>query len=114
MEIELDQEEKLKTVQVEKDYYKSIATEAKEDLDRVQNELEYLKKALNNENKSLVHELTGLQLKYNDNPTIIDIQPDDLWSQSRITRRSSKKKKRMVHDYHEVNKQHHIYIILTL
>ncbi|KAG1446327.1 hypothetical protein G6F56_009608 [Rhizopus delemar] len=101
LEIELDQEEKLKTVQVEKDYYKSIATEAKEDLDRVQNELEYLKKALNNENKSLVHELTGLQLKYNDNPTIIDIQPDDLWSQSRITRRSSKKKKRMVHDYHE-------------
>ncbi|EIE76109.1 hypothetical protein RO3G_00813 [Rhizopus delemar RA 99-880] len=102
LEIELDQEEKLKTVQDEKDYYKSIATEAKEDLDRVQNELEYLKKALNDENKSLVHELTGLKLKYNDNPTIINIQPEDPWSQSRMTRRTSKKKKRTVHDYHEV------------
>ncbi|KAG1523379.1 hypothetical protein G6F52_005071 [Rhizopus delemar] len=101
LEIELDQEEKLKTVQDEKDYYKSIATEAKEDLDRVQNELEYLKKALNDENKSLVHELTGLKLKYNDNPTIINIQPEDPWSQSRMTRRTSKKKKRTVHDYHE-------------
>ncbi len=64
--------------------------------------MEYLKKALNDENKSLVHELTGLKLKYNDNPTIINIQPEDPWAQSRMTRRISKKKKRTVHDYHEV------------
>lgn len=100
MDAELDQ---LKTVQDEKDFYKSIATEAKDGLDRVQNELEYLKKELSDENRSLVHELSEFKLKSNQVATVIDIQQDDIWSQSRIIRRTNhKRKKRMVHDYHEV------------
>ncbi|CEI94314.1 hypothetical protein RMCBS344292_08526 [Rhizopus microsporus] len=99
LDAELDQ---LKTVQDEKDFYKSIATEAKDGLDRVQNELEYLKKELSDENRSLVHELTEFKLKSNQVATVIDIQQDDIWSQSRIIRRTNhKRKKRMVHDYHE-------------
>ncbi|KAI9253233.1 hypothetical protein BY458DRAFT_522032 [Sporodiniella umbellata] len=93
LETELDQEEKLKTVLDEKDYYKSIATEAKEDLDRVQHELEYLKKALKNENQSLVHHLSKLNASL--------IPPKDPWAQSRVSRRAGKGKKRTVQDYHE-------------
>ena len=54
---------RLKSVQDEKDYYKSRATEAKEDLDRVKSELDYLRRALDSENRALVNELAELRLK---------------------------------------------------
>jgi activator of HSP90 ATPase len=63
LEIELDEDDRLKSVQDEKDYYKSRATEAKEDLDRVKSELDYLRRALDQENRTLVNELAELRLK---------------------------------------------------
>lgn len=63
MELELDEDDRLKSVQNEKDYYKSRATEAKEDLDRVKSELDYLRRALDQENRALVNELAELRLK---------------------------------------------------
>ncbi|KAI8065362.1 uncharacterized protein B0P05DRAFT_554035 [Gilbertella persicaria] len=54
---------RLKYVQDEKDYYKNRATETKKDLDRVQSELDYLRKALDSENRLLVNELAELRRK---------------------------------------------------
>lgn len=116
----------LKSVQDEKDYYKSRATEAKEDLDRVKSELDYLRRALDSENRSLVNELAELRIKTSSagvvTETAIDIpmpQQDlilnsivemnipeppvhDFWSQSRLRQRNYKKKGRTVQDLHEV------------
>lgn len=118
------QDDILKSVQNEKDYYKSRATEAKEDLDRVKSELDYLRRALDSENRLLVNELAHLRLKTSAvTETAIDIpMPTDLilnsiemnipepialndfWSQSRIRQRNQnyKKKSRTVQDLHEV------------
>ncbi|KAI8098841.1 uncharacterized protein BX664DRAFT_8030 [Halteromyces radiatus] len=56
-------EERLKSAENEKNYYKSRATEAMEDLDRVKDELSHLKKVLESENRLLVTELADLQTK---------------------------------------------------
>ncbi|KAI8072044.1 hypothetical protein BDF21DRAFT_424770 [Thamnidium elegans] len=134
LEIELidkDEDDRLRSVQDEKDYYKSRATEAKEDLDRVKSELDYLRRALDSENRSLVNELAELRLKTNptsntaDNSTtmtlhesksttnstdilnsielnIPELPINDFWSHSRMRQRSSTyKKKRTVQDLHE-------------
>ncbi|KAI8365738.1 hypothetical protein BD560DRAFT_436336 [Blakeslea trispora] len=54
---------RIKSVQDEKDYYKHRATETKRDLDRVKSELDYLRKALDSENRLLVNELAELKRK---------------------------------------------------
>ncbi|CAO3635543.1 unnamed protein product [Cunninghamella echinulata] len=56
-------EERLKSAESEKDYYKCRATEAIKDLDRVKDELSHLKKVLESENRLLVTELEDLQTK---------------------------------------------------
>ncbi|CAO3598472.1 unnamed protein product [Absidia cylindrospora] len=61
-------EERLKSAENEKNYYKSRATEAIEDLDRVKDELSHLKKVLDSENRLLVTELEDLQTKSNREP----------------------------------------------
>ncbi|SAM07854.1 hypothetical protein [Absidia glauca] len=64
-------EERLKSAENEKNYYKSRATEAMEDLDRVKDELSHLKKALDSENRLLVNELEDLQTKTNLSTTAV-------------------------------------------
>ncbi|KAI8333317.1 hypothetical protein BC941DRAFT_434387 [Chlamydoabsidia padenii] len=63
-------EERLKSAENEKNYYKSRATEAMEDLDRVKDELSHLKKVLDSENRLLVDELEDLQMKNNNGSPI--------------------------------------------
>ncbi|KAI7892410.1 uncharacterized protein EV154DRAFT_505037 [Mucor mucedo] len=117
LENELITDEKdgvLKSVQDEKDYYKTRATEAKEDLDRVKSELDYLRRALDSENRSLVNELAELRIKASTTTTDIPqiemnipvplAVMNDFWSQSRARPRntgSNKKKGRTVQDLHE-------------
>lgn len=114
-------EERLKSVEHEKDYYKSRANEAMEDLDRVKRELSHLQQALNTENQSLVSELAHLRMRrvpgrkekalsMDEPPTPeltsptsakrffdgLDIVPPatDVWAQSRLRQRKMDKKKR--------------------
>lgn len=61
----------MKSVQSEKDYYKNRANEAKEDLDRVKSELDYLRRALDSENRLLVNELAELRLKTAANTVVV-------------------------------------------
>ncbi|KAI8879340.1 hypothetical protein K501DRAFT_287406 [Backusella circina FSU 941] len=116
-------ENKLKSVQDEKDYYKNRASEAKEDLDRVKNELDYLRRALDSENRSLMNELAALRKTQpsgidTDNiliPTVVvnstsvemnipSSDVHDLWSQSRLRQRhKASKKRRTVQDFHETS-----------
>ncbi|CAO3640678.1 unnamed protein product [Cunninghamella blakesleeana] len=70
-------EERLKSAESEKDYYKTRATEAIQDLDRVKDELSHLKKVLESENQLLVTELEGLQTK-NKEGTTTTFPPIDL------------------------------------
>lgn len=58
-------------MQSEKDYYKNRANEAKEDLNRVKSELDYLRRALDSENRLLVNELAELKLKTNTAASIV-------------------------------------------
>ncbi|KAI8364361.1 uncharacterized protein BYT42DRAFT_212629 [Radiomyces spectabilis] len=108
-------EEKLKTVETEKDYYKHQAHEALEDLDKARSELNHLKQALDSENQLLVNELAELRLR--KEITLRDIDPlnaensslvldtdlesclfdrpsDDIWAQSRIRQRKFDKNRK--------------------
>ncbi|KAI8373955.1 hypothetical protein EDC96DRAFT_498083 [Choanephora cucurbitarum] len=71
---------RIKSVQDEKDYYKHRATETKRDLDRVKSELDYLRKALDSENRLLVNELAELKRK---------THPADLFSTTSTTAAAS-------------------------
>ncbi|KAI9471830.1 MAG: hypothetical protein EXX96DRAFT_581852 [Benjaminiella poitrasii] len=61
--LDRDDDDRLKSVENEKEYYKHRADETKKDLDRVKSELDYLQKALKSENRLLVNELSELKSK---------------------------------------------------
>ncbi|CDH51901.1 hypothetical protein RO3G_00813 [Lichtheimia corymbifera JMRC:FSU:9682] len=129
-ETPVDAEERLKSVENEKDYYKTQASVAMEDLDRVNQELAQLKRALDLENESLVSELAHLRTRfperqddveeldiststYTDEPFAIQIPAvkssetdtaidmGDVWAQSRLRKRKMTGKRRTIQDLNE-------------
>ncbi|KAI9012675.1 hypothetical protein CLU79DRAFT_769621 [Phycomyces nitens] len=70
-------EERLRSIEGEKDYYKSRANEAVVDLEKAKQELSHLKRALDHESQSLVSELADLRMKLperRDTPDNEDLQ----------------------------------------
>ncbi|KAL0088964.1 hypothetical protein J3Q64DRAFT_1732550 [Phycomyces blakesleeanus] len=65
-------EERLRSIEGEKDYYKTRANEAVVDLEKAKEELSQLKKALDYESQSLVSELADLRMKLPDRRNTTD------------------------------------------
>ncbi|KAI8980448.1 hypothetical protein BDB01DRAFT_796443 [Pilobolus umbonatus] len=122
-------QDKLRTAEDEKDYYKNCADKNKEDLDKVKSDYEYLQRALDSANRQLVNELEELKKKThqrtlsmtppNEEDDIDDTPPiliptnilqslemelpepmNDVWSSSLVRQRKNRRK-RTVRDLHE-------------